>query len=228
MARGAARRHLHPPAGAHVARLPRARARRRRRPVPRRDELARLRHARGPRPADGAARGRRPERPARARDRAALVDVRLRRRRSVRVPRRARRPVGRRAPRRPSRSRPTIRSPRRCGTSASCTGSAPGSTPSELLERIVRERHVLEVGADGGRFRDVARRVRFVVDQARAFGDAAGGIAARLPRVGDAAGRRRRAGRRDRAARDRRRRRADHDDPRRQGARVPDRRSARA
>ena len=48
-------------------------------------------------------------------------------------------------------------------------------TPSELLERVVRERHVLEVGADGGRFRDVARRVRFVIDQARAFGDAAGG-----------------------------------------------------
>src|SRR5439155_10077576 len=48
-------------------------------------------------------------------------------------------------------------------------------TPSELLERVVRERHVLEVGADSGRFRDVARRVRFVVDQARAFGDAAGG-----------------------------------------------------
>jgi len=48
-------------------------------------------------------------------------------------------------------------------------------TPSELLERVVRERHVLEVGVDSGRFRDVARRVRFVVDQARAFGDAAGG-----------------------------------------------------
>jgi len=48
-------------------------------------------------------------------------------------------------------------------------------TPSELLERIVQERHVLEIGADSGRFRDVARRVRFVVDQARAFGDAAGG-----------------------------------------------------
>ena len=48
-------------------------------------------------------------------------------------------------------------------------------TPSELLERVVRERHVLEVGVDSGRFRDVARRVRFVVDQARSFGDAAGG-----------------------------------------------------
>lgn len=49
------------------------------------------------------------------------------------------------------------------------------STPSELLERVVRERHVLELGVDAGRFRDVSRRVRFVVDQARAFGDAAGG-----------------------------------------------------
>ena len=39
----------------------------------------------------------------------------------------------------------------------------------------MRDRRVLEVGADGGRFRDVARRVRFVIDQARAFGDAAGG-----------------------------------------------------
>jgi ATP-dependent exoDNAse (exonuclease V) beta subunit len=48
-------------------------------------------------------------------------------------------------------------------------------TPSEMIERIVRERHVLEVAALGGRFRDVARRVRFVTDQARAFLDAAGG-----------------------------------------------------
>ena len=49
------------------------------------------------------------------------------------------------------------------------------STPSELLERLVRECRVIEVGALGGRFREVARRVRFVVDQARAFEDAAGG-----------------------------------------------------
>jgi ATP-dependent exoDNAse (exonuclease V) beta subunit len=48
-------------------------------------------------------------------------------------------------------------------------------TPSELLERVVRERHLLELGADSGKFRDVSRRIRFVVDQARAFGDAAGG-----------------------------------------------------
>jgi ATP-dependent exoDNAse (exonuclease V) beta subunit len=49
------------------------------------------------------------------------------------------------------------------------------STPSELLERVVRERGVIETGALTGRFRDVARRVRFVVDQARAYTDAAGG-----------------------------------------------------
>ncbi len=49
------------------------------------------------------------------------------------------------------------------------------ATPSELLERIVRERTVLEIGALTGRFRDVARRVRFLVDQARAYTDAVGG-----------------------------------------------------
>jgi ATP-dependent helicase/nuclease subunit A len=49
------------------------------------------------------------------------------------------------------------------------------STPSELLERIVRERSVIEIGALTGRFRDVARRVRFLVDQARAYTDAVGG-----------------------------------------------------
>ncbi|MDQ1383132.1 MAG: CRISPR-associated exonuclease Cas4, partial [Actinomycetota bacterium] len=49
------------------------------------------------------------------------------------------------------------------------------STPSELLERIVRERSVIEVGALTGRFRDVARRVRFLIDQARAYSDAVSG-----------------------------------------------------
>jgi ATP-dependent exoDNAse (exonuclease V) beta subunit len=47
--------------------------------------------------------------------------------------------------------------------------------PSELLDTIVRERRVIEVAALGGRFRDVARRVRFIVDQARAYVDAEGG-----------------------------------------------------
>ncbi len=49
------------------------------------------------------------------------------------------------------------------------------SAPSELLERLVDERNVVEVAALGGRFRDVARRVRFIVDQARAFADAESG-----------------------------------------------------
>jgi ATP-dependent exoDNAse (exonuclease V) beta subunit len=49
------------------------------------------------------------------------------------------------------------------------------STASELLDRIVRERRVLEVGFAHGRPRDLWRRVRFVVEQARAFADAEGG-----------------------------------------------------
>ncbi|HLM19726.1 MAG TPA: UvrD-helicase domain-containing protein [Acidimicrobiia bacterium] len=49
------------------------------------------------------------------------------------------------------------------------------SSPSELLDQIVRERRVLEVGFAHGRPRDLWRRVRFVVEQARAFSDAKGG-----------------------------------------------------
>jgi ATP-dependent exoDNAse (exonuclease V) beta subunit len=47
--------------------------------------------------------------------------------------------------------------------------------PSELLDRVVRERRVLEVGFAHGRPRDLWRRVRFVMDQARAFSEAEGG-----------------------------------------------------
>ncbi|MEX1009506.1 MAG: UvrD-helicase domain-containing protein [Acidimicrobiia bacterium] len=47
--------------------------------------------------------------------------------------------------------------------------------PSELLDRIVRERRVLEVGFAHGRPRDLWRRVRFVIDQARAFSEAQSG-----------------------------------------------------
>jgi ATP-dependent helicase/nuclease subunit A len=47
--------------------------------------------------------------------------------------------------------------------------------PSELLERVVRERRVLELGFAHGRPRDLWRRVRFVVEQARAFSEAEGG-----------------------------------------------------
>lgn len=49
------------------------------------------------------------------------------------------------------------------------------SSPSELVDRIVRERRVLELGFARGRPRDLWRRVRFVIDQARAFTEAQGG-----------------------------------------------------
>ena len=106
---------------------------------------------------------------------AAIVGVRLRRRRPVHVPRRARRPVEHRraAARDAARRRSGRRA--RCASSRELHRERIWSTPSELLERIVRERSVLEVGALTGRFRDVARRVRFVVDQARAYADAVGG-----------------------------------------------------
>ena len=49
------------------------------------------------------------------------------------------------------------------------------SAPSELLDRIIRDRRALELGFAEGRPRDVWRRLRFVVDQARAWSDATGG-----------------------------------------------------
>ena len=48
------------------------------------------------------------------------------------------------------------------------------STPSELLDRLIRERGFLESAIATGRPRDVWRRLRFVVDQARAWADAGG------------------------------------------------------
>ena len=47
-------------------------------------------------------------------------------------------------------------------------------SPAELLERIVRERAVLESAVATGMVRDVWRRLRFVVDQARAWTDTGG------------------------------------------------------
>ena len=49
------------------------------------------------------------------------------------------------------------------------------AAPSELLDRIVRDRRALELGFAEGRPRDVWRRLRFLVDQARAWSDATGG-----------------------------------------------------
>jgi ATP-dependent exoDNAse (exonuclease V) beta subunit len=47
--------------------------------------------------------------------------------------------------------------------------------PSELLDRIARDRRAFELGFGEGRPRDVWRRLRFVIDQARAWHDAVGG-----------------------------------------------------
>ncbi len=47
--------------------------------------------------------------------------------------------------------------------------------PSELLDRIARDRRALELGFADGRPRDVWRRLRFVIDQARAWSEATNG-----------------------------------------------------
>jgi ATP-dependent helicase/nuclease subunit A len=47
--------------------------------------------------------------------------------------------------------------------------------PSELLGRIAADRRALELGFAEGRPRDVWRRLRFVIDQARAWSEATGG-----------------------------------------------------
>jgi ATP-dependent exoDNAse (exonuclease V) beta subunit len=48
-------------------------------------------------------------------------------------------------------------------------------TPSELLDRIVRDRRAMELGFVEHRPRDVWRRLRFVIDQARAWSESTGG-----------------------------------------------------
>jgi ATP-dependent exoDNAse (exonuclease V) beta subunit len=48
-------------------------------------------------------------------------------------------------------------------------------SPSELLDVIVRDRRALELGFAEGRPRDVWRRIRFVIDQARAWSEATQG-----------------------------------------------------
>jgi ATP-dependent helicase/nuclease subunit A len=49
------------------------------------------------------------------------------------------------------------------------------SSPSELLDRIASDRRALELGFGERRPRDVWRRLRFVIDQARAWSDATSG-----------------------------------------------------
>ena len=49
------------------------------------------------------------------------------------------------------------------------------AAPSVLLDRIARDRRALELGFAEGRPRDVWRRLRFVIDQARAWSESTGG-----------------------------------------------------
>ena len=57
----------------------------------------------------------------------------------------------------------------------------PLADPSEVLAAIVADRRMLEVAATGPRARDAWRRLRFVVDQARAWSEAEhGGLRAYL------------------------------------------------
>lgn len=51
----------------------------------------------------------------------------------------------------------------------------PVLTPAELLERIAGDRRLLEAATDTPRYRDVWRRIRFVIDQARAWTEATHG-----------------------------------------------------
>ena len=53
--------------------------------------------------------------------------------------------------------------------------SAPGWPPPSCSERIARDRRAMELGFAEGRPRDVWRRLRFVIDQARAWSEATGG-----------------------------------------------------
>ncbi len=48
-------------------------------------------------------------------------------------------------------------------------------TPAELLDRLARDRRVFELGFAEGRTRDVWRRLRFVIDQAREWSEATNG-----------------------------------------------------
>ena len=218
-------RHRDPAAGAHVARSARGRARRRRHPVPGRDVVARLRHARDPRPARGAAGRRRPHRRARAGERAALAAVRLRRRRPLHVPASSTAATGTTRRRCPSRCRPTIRSARRCARSRRGTTRGCGSARASCSTASCASGACSRSAFAHGRPRDLWRRVRFVIDQARAFSseaDAGGSGLRDFLAWADLQSSRGRARRRDRAARDRRRRGAHPHHPRRQGPRVPD------
>ena len=216
------RRHHGPRARPHLAALPRGRPRRRRHPLPRRGQLARLPHPGGPRPARCRPRRRRPHRRARPGRRAALAAVRLRRRRPVHL---AAAPAG---------AFNLLAPPPDAVAADHPVGRGASPTCARLHDDA--RRGSPQRAARPHRPRPPDARARPPTARARATcGGGCGSSStrpargarptrrpARLPRLGRASRRRDRAGRRGRAARDRRRRGADHDHPRRQGPRVPD------
>ena len=94
-------------------------------------------------------------------------------------------------------------------------------SPSEVIGRIVAERRVLEAAVDSPRYRETWRRMRFVVDQARAWSEAEHGSVAGIPELGAAPSRRACPRQRGGAPRDRQRRDPHHDRPRGEGTAVP-------
>ena len=115
--------------------------------------------------------GRRSDRRTRTRRRPAHAAVRLQRRRTVRVE------AGRGSWRSYARAPESMADhpvAAAIGHIASIARDIGRSTPAELLDRIVVERRMLETALGGRDARDVWRRVRYVVDQARAWTDAGG------------------------------------------------------
>ena len=142
-----------------------------RRPVPGREQLGRLHHRRDPPSAAGAAGRRRSHRPARARRRAAHPAVRLQRRRALRVGTAA---AGGTCGRRRRRRSPAIRSPRPSPTSAPSPSGSHGGRPPICSRRSSTSAGSSTLALDGPDARDVWRRLRYVIEQARAWADAGG------------------------------------------------------
>ncbi len=193
--------------------------------LPGRDLVARLRHPGGAGPADDRPGRRGPDRRAGGGRRAAHAGVRLRRRRPLHVegaPRRAGGTTRARSPEEAPADHPVARGLAWLGE---LHRERLWLSPSAVLERIVRDRRLLELAVVERRPRDLWRRLRFVLDQCRAWEEAGGVDAAGLPALGRGAVGRGRPGGRDGAAGERRRRRAHPHRPRGQGAGVPDRRA---
>ena len=230
VAPGAARRHRHPAAGPHVAAVTSSDALE---PpsVPYRAETARWSTApRRSATCSMVARAPSTTRPTSSpRGRPALAALRLLRRRPVPVASSAPAAAGTtsaRPARRPPADHPVGRGlalPR-----ASCTASGWWLSPARLLDGSLRDRRLLRARL---RRAPPARGVAAAAVRRRpgpGLEEAGGGTLRQYLALGRAARRRGRPGRRDGAARDRRRRRADHDDPRRQGPGVPDHHRRRA